>query len=860
MVGGISMSNPLSILKEILIKKVAVSEGHKLITKWMNAEKDKKEIAKGFSTLRLLRCLDAIEKNKGIDTWHDAAGHLRQVILMYRERLQLHDEYVQKFSMIKEDFAFTFNFTNEINCSFSLPGWLTHSKQMESVFDLELRRSPQRRIGDGLLYQVTSYHEYASKEQKAIVSAGMTMQEGQTLLACLPTGGGKSLIGQLPAYFETKGGRISGGVASAGTTIVIVPTVALAIDQNRVSSVYFKNARDEEHQPQAYYGGMNKESKNVIYEGVKNGTIPLLYISPEAILNGPLYRIILDAAKQNRINRLIIDEAHIVVDWGSAFRTDFQLLSVFRKKLLEVSKGKLKTILLSATLTESATFTLSKLFSEGNNLIEIRSDALRFEPIFFLDQPESKLQREKRIIEIIPLLPRPIILYVSSIDSASDWVALIRNHGFSSVTTFTGDTESDERERILKKWNENELDMIVATSAFGMGVDKGDIRTVIHCCIPEGINRFYQEVGRGGRDGFASISLLSAIKEDGLVQMNNSAVLTVNNMVERWEKMRRSAKEFTGDSFWIDSNTRPHHLRNQETGNNNASWNETTVLFLYRYGFLDIIDIRKREEDDRRQLLVKLIKIDTLSDKDLLTDEMEPLRKRERGRFNYEFNKIKTMISNSLEECFSQSFQETYQYVSETCGGCPSCHMNQVNPFQHPTHTEVPSRIYSKQLIIDGKLKKYLGGYQDVWFYINNTLTKDLLINIINSLVDARVQTVIIPKLSSVIRKQIIERMPVETSVSYSIIEIEEIQRDTVNVSLSGPVAIIYPELKTEGDLLYKWAKAYQNESPNNRIIHISSKDYVIESERKQLQELIDGSIYNMEHLLVRAEEDDDWF
>lgn len=855
------MNSALSIIKDLLLKKMDPEEAHQSINKWIKLQSDKREIAKAFSALRLSRCLGSIANNTNKDTWYDAAGHLRQIILMYRERLQVHDDYIQYFAEVKEEFAFTIDFANEINCSLSLPRWLNHAKHIESVFDLELRRFTNRRIGDGLLYQATGYPEYASKEQKAIVKASLTMQEGQTLLACLPTGGGKSLIAQLPAFFETKGGQISGGVASAGTTIVIVPTVALAIDQNRSARQYFKSTRSEEYQPQAYYGGMDKENKKVIYDGVKKGTIPLVYTSPEAILNGPLYDIILTAAKENKINRLVIDEAHIVVDWGSAFRTDFQLLSVFRKKLLEASKGKLKTILLSATLTDPAVSTLCKLFSEDDNLIVIRSDALRFEPVFFLDQPKGKIEREERILQLLPMLPRPIILYVSSRESAIEWERSIRELGFSSVSSFTGDTDSDERERILKLWNDNDLDVMVATSAFGMGVDKSDIRTVIHCCIPESINRFYQEVGRGGRDGFASISLLSVIKEDELesVQMNNSAVLTVDSIIERWEKIRRSAKEFTGDSFWVDLNTRPHHLRNQETGNKNVRWNETTILFLYRHGFLDIVDIRKREEDEGRQLLVKMIQIETLSDRDTLSEILAPIRKLERDRFSYEFSKVKMMIEEALHECFCISFQETYPNVSDTCGGCPSCHANQVPPYRSATITEIETLCPSKQFVVGDQLKQYLGSYQDVLIYINNIITNDLLINIIKTMTEARIQTVIIPNLEDITREQFIKDMPVETSLSYSLLEIDEIEKDSDMYMLSGPIAIIYPELKAFGDWLYDWAKNYQSESLNNRIIHLAPKDYVIESERKQLQELIDGSLYNIEHLLTKVEEDEDW-
>lgn len=852
------MSKAFHIIKDLLMKKIEPKEAYESISTLMNVQHDNRELAKTFSMLRLSRCLSSIEKNSGTDTIYDAAGHLRQIILMYHQKINLHEYYVKLFEPVKKDFGFTIDYSNELNCSFAFPQWLNQSKQIEKVFDLELRRMDKSRMGDGILYHATGHKNYTSKEQKALVRAGLTMKEGQTLLACLPTGGGKSLIGQLPAYFETKGGQVYGGVLSAGTTLVIVPTVALAIDQNRSSRKVFKNARNEEHLPHAYYGGLDKEKKQVIMNGLKNGTIPLLYTSPESIINGPLYQVLLDACKEGRINRLIIDEAHIVVDWGSAFRTDFQLLSVFRRKMMKASKGKLKTILLSATLTDTATSTLSKLFAEPDQFIEFRSDSLRFEPIYFLDKPNSQNLRMDRILELIPLLPRPIILYVNSIKSAIEWVNAIQQENFFSVKSFTGETLSEVREQILREWNDNELDMIVATSAFGMGVDKSDVRTVIHCGIPESINRFYQEVGRGGRDGFASISLLSVIKDDEQLQMKNSAVLTVDNMAERWEKMRSAAKDFTGDSFWVDTNTRPHHLRNNETGNKNASWNETTVLFLYRYGLVDIIDIRKRDQDDRRQLLVKMLDTDTLSHKHLLDQKIEPFRQKEREHFNWDFRKMIDIILNAKDECFSTSFQDTYPLTNETCGGCPFCHEHHISPFCFPNKSEVSMPSSNGDYLLEGILKQYLGNYKDVLFYTNESLTDEMVLSIINGLINVRVQAVAIPK--GMNREDLINSMPFDTYESYAIYELEELVNDLEINLFSGPIAIVYPDNEMIGNSLYMWVMSYQRQGPGNRVIHIAPKNYVIRNENKQLQELIDGSLFNIKQILTKTFEDEEWF
>ena len=449
---------------------------------------------------------------------------------MFQRYIQVHEDIAAPLRKIASDFGLSIDYANEVNAINSYPDWFQHAEHLEDVFRLKKRRSTVPQIGDGLLYEMAHYTHYLSTEQKILIQGVFNMGEGQTLLGCLPTGGGKSLIGQLPAFVETRGGTVHGAVSGAGSTIVIVPTVALAIDQYESSKKIFKNAIDEEHSPQAYYGGMSEERKKLICNGVRNGTIPLLYTSPEAVLSGRLHHALMEGARNGRISRLVIDEVHIVVDWGSAFRTDFQLLSILQRKLLEASGGRLKTVLLSATLTDEAVGILKTLFKNQAGFSEIRSDALRFEPMYFIDCPKDEWERQKRMVEVLPLLPRPIILYVTSREKAAFWEEYIKTNGFLSVTSFTGDTGDTEREVILEKWNKDEIDMIVATSAFGMGVDKPDIRTIIHLCLPESVNRYYQEVGRGGRDGFASISLLSTVlKEDEREahSLTKTSVLTV---------------------------------------------------------------------------------------------------------------------------------------------------------------------------------------------------------------------------------------------------------------------------------------------------------------------------------------------
>ena len=137
--------------------------------------------------------------------------------------------------------------------------------------------------------------------------------------------------------------------------------------------------------------------------------------------------------------------------------------------------------------------------------------------------------------------------------------------------------------------------------------------------------------------------------------------------------------------------------------------------------------------------------------------------------------------------------------------------------------------------------------------------TNEFILDIVNGVVNSRVQAVIIPKLIGVSRNQFVKKLPTETPLSYSILEMDEVEQEPHMYSLSGSIAIIYPDQEQLGDWLYHWAVNYQSKGENNRVIHIAKKDYFIHSEQKQLQELLDGSLCNIEQIFVN-EDEEDWF
>lgn len=201
------------------------------------------------------------------------------------------------------------------------------------------------------IYGLTRYKEFKSLEQKLAVFGALNTPEGYTTLVSLPTGGGKSLITQTMAYQQQ------------GLTIVIVPTVSLAIDQVRNAKNNIKHNADNEIF--CYYSGIELERKNALRNAIKSETARLLFISPEALIrNTEFVSMINEANIKKYLKNLIVDEAHIAIEWGDFFRVDYQCLEPWHNELLAIN-SQLRTVLLSATFTKVAVTKLKQMFASA---------------------------------------------------------------------------------------------------------------------------------------------------------------------------------------------------------------------------------------------------------------------------------------------------------------------------------------------------------------------------------------------------------------------------------------------------------------------------------------------------------------
>lgn len=483
------------------------------------------------------------------------------------------------------------------------------------------------------IYNLTYYKEFKSLEQKLAVFGALNTPEGYTTLVSLPTGGGKSLITQTMAYQQE------------GLTIVIVPTVSLAIDQVRNAKNNVKHNADNEIF--CYYSGIELERKNALRNALKAETARLLFISPEALIrNTEFVNMINEANAKKYLKNLIIDEAHIVIEWGDFFRVDYQCLEPWRNELL-VMNSQLRTVLLSATYTKTAVMKLKQMFATTGKWIEIRCDALRHEPRYLLVKAKSYSDKKRKMIELVKKLPHPMVVYINSPKEAEEIKKTLVAAGLNNLETFTGNTKSAERERIIKDWTDNKIDLIIATSAFGVGVDKGDVRTVLHLYIPDTPNQYYQELGRGGRDGLVSLSVMCINPVDDIdsAYKRMNKVLSADKIWGRWLSMYKSKT-----SLWfkgmvtLDTAVKPIYNVTKEgddASEIDIQWNVYVILLLRRHNLISIKSMIYDSKDECYKIRVDILDDALRNESTDVPAIINEIRDRESEGFEREIKRIK---------------------------------------------------------------------------------------------------------------------------------------------------------------------------------------------------------------------------
>lgn len=542
----------------------------------------------------------------------------------------------------------------------------------------ELQSRPEANVpGDPILVRNLHFDFYTGHGQREAARALLHLPQSQTLIVNLPTGSGKSLMAQLPPLARQDGTM----------TLAIVPTIALAIDQaTRMSKLLATRFPHRELPPLAYHSGLSAEDRKTVWQAVGNGSQPILFTSPEAA-TGSLRVLLEKAASAGRLDHVVIDEAHLVIGWGNGFRPAFQLLPAMTRSLRKRGGNRpLRVVLASATLTTDTTEALRQLFGPPDQTYVVSAVHLRPEPRYSFQYCEHPQERNERVLEAIRLAPRPLILYVTRPDEADSWVGELRARGYNRLASFTGRTPSDQRDFLLKAWAANELDVMVATSAFGLGVDKSDVRTVIHATMPESLDRFYQEVGRAGRDGKAGTSLLlyTWSDVDQAKGMAGETLIGDDTGYERWTLLIDHAVQDPEqtDVHWVDLMQLPPHLQVQSDAS--AKWNIRTLTLMARAGLIQLVSLRSdgTGDDNAPQDFSAATKaaVQILDDghrnRSIFSERMQRARDQilaasQRGLTSMlAVAEQRTEISIALKDTYS-SINPIWSPVSVCCGGCP---------------------------------------------------------------------------------------------------------------------------------------------------------------------------------------------
>lgn len=322
-----------------------------------------------------------------------------------------------------------------------------------------------------ILKKYWGYDSFRGIQEQIIESIG----SGRDTLGLMPTGGGKSITFQVPA------------LAMDGVCLVITPLIALMKDQVRI-------LREHGIKAAAIHTGMKREEIITVMENCIFGGYKFLYVSPER-LSSELFRTKL---RHLKICLLTVDESHCISQWGYDFRPSYLNIADIRKELPGVP-----VLALTATATPQVTDDIQdKLGFREKNVI--RMSFYRENLSYVVRKTENKLMELKHILERVP---GSGIVYVRNRAATKETADFLNAEGIPATFYHAGldQVVKDERQ---KAWTQDRYRVVVATNAFGMGIDKPDVRTVIHLDIPSSIEAYFQEAGRAGRDGLRSYAVL----------------------------------------------------------------------------------------------------------------------------------------------------------------------------------------------------------------------------------------------------------------------------------------------------------------------------------------------------------------
>jgi len=384
-------------------------------------------------------------------------------------------------------------------------------------------------------------------QEKAVKAA----VEGKSILAVFPTGGGKSITFQVPALMS--------GENAKALTVVISPLQSLMKDQ--VDNLEKKNITEAV----AINGLLDPIEKSKAIERIENGFASILYISPESLRSVTIERLLL----KRKIARFVIDEAHCFSAWGQDFRVDYLYIGDFIKNLQEKKNLEypIPVSCFTATAKQKVIEDISDYFKEKlNHTLEIFSaNASRTNLHYRVYHKEGDDDKYNQLRAIIEANNCPTIVYVSRTKRANQLAKKLNEDGFAAKP-YHGKMDKEEKQINQDAFMTGEVNIMVATSAFGMGVDKSDVGSVIHYDISDSLENYVQEAGRAGRDETINADCFVLFNEEDLdkhfILLNQTKISSkeinqvwkaIKELTKTKDSVSNSALEIARKAGWDDS-------------------------------------------------------------------------------------------------------------------------------------------------------------------------------------------------------------------------------------------------------------------------------------------------------------------
>ena len=322
-----------------------------------------------------------------------------------------------------------------------------------------------------ILKKYWGYDDFRGIQQEIIES----ICAGKDTLGLMPTGGGKSITFQVPALVQD------------GVCIVITPLIALMKDQ-------VNNLRRRGIQASAIYSGMKHDSILMTLENAIFGGVKILYVSPERIATS----LFIEKLRHMKVSFVCVDEAHCISQWGYDFRPSYLSIADIRQELPDTP-----ILALTATATPEVINDIQERLHFREKCVFKMSFA-RENLAYVVRHTSNKLGQ---LIHILNHVGGSAIVYVRSRKRTKEYADALNASGISATNYHAG-LENQEKDQRQKVWQEDKVRVMVATNAFGMGIDKPDVRVVIHIDSPDCLEAYFQEAGRAGRDGKKSYAVL----------------------------------------------------------------------------------------------------------------------------------------------------------------------------------------------------------------------------------------------------------------------------------------------------------------------------------------------------------------